>query len=140
MANEILQKSRATITAQAAGLLTADEDPNSNAYTGGATTVLNNTYVGNCKGADNVRLELDVTIAPTVSTPVRIWWRGSENNSDWTKWKYSHTITEAVVNEVDRYDGGLFALSYQYNELKIVALDYGFTAALYATPKVREVQ
>jgi len=143
MANEILLKSRTTITAQASGALTAGEDPNSGTYTGGAATVIDNTYdagTENSLGADYLQLELDVTTAPTTAGGAEVWYRGSEDGTNYTKWKYSHTVGDDIATTADRYDAGLFFLSYQYTELKVKAVDYGYTATLYATPKLHEAQ
>lgn len=143
MSNEILQKSRTRITAQASGALTADYDPSSGSYTGGAATTLDNTYDGgseNCKGADVCQLELDVTVAPTTQGEAQIWWRGSEDGTNWTKWKFSHTVGDDIATSTDRYDAGVFALMYQHTQIKVMAIDYGFTSTLYATPKLPEVQ
>lgn len=144
MANEILQKSRTRITAQGnATVLTADEDPNSGSYTGDTPATLDNTYdagTENCKGADYLQLELDVTTAPSTAGTAQIWYRGSEDGANYTKWKYSHTVGDDITTSIDRYDGGLFALSYQYTQLAVVAINYGFNADLLATPKLRELQ
>jgi hypothetical protein len=144
MANEILLKSRSQFSAQASGALTAGEDPSSGSYTGGAATALDNTYDGgaeNCKGAHWVELELDVTSAPTTDAAAEIWWRGSNDNSTWTEWKYSHTVSSTIASAgADYYDAGMFFLRKQYTELKVKAIDYGFTSQLYATPKLPEAQ
>lgn len=145
MPSEALQKSRSRITAQAGGTaLTADEDPNSGSYTGGAATTIDNTYdagTENAKGADRLNLELDVTADPATAAVAEIWYRGSENNSDWTQWKRSHTVGDSILaSGTPWYDAGLFYLEYQYTQLKVVALNYAFTAVLYATPKLSEGQ
>ena len=142
--SEVRQKSRARITAQASGALTAGYDPTSGSYTGGAATAIDNTYDGgseNGLGAMFLNLELDVTTAPTTAATAEIWYRGSEDNSTWTKWKYSHTVGESIViTTATRYAAGLFELTYQYTELKAVAVSYGFTSTLLATPKLFESQ
>ena len=141
MANEILQKSRSRIIAQAASSLGADIDPNNPSYAGGSVTTLENTIGStNCNGADFVQIELDITAPPTAAAACEIWWRGSEDGSNWSKWKYSHTVGDTIETTADRYDGGIFMLSYQYTQLKMKAVDYGYTAVLYATPKLTEVQ
>lgn len=144
MANEILQKSRTRITAQGNGTaLTADEDLNSASYTGDTSATIDNTYDGgseNGQGADFLQLELDVTSAPSTAAGAQIWWRGSEDGTNYTQWKYSHTVGDDIALSAARYDGGLFSLSYQYTQLAVMAVDYAFTAALYATPKLSEVQ
>jgi len=143
--SEIRQKSRARITAQAGGTaLTAGVNPNGS-YTGGAATPIDNTYDGgseNALGAMFLNLELDVTAAPSIGeATAEIWYRGSEDNSTWSKWKYSHTIGEPIViTTATRYAAGLFELIYQYTELKVVAVGYAFTATLLATAKLYEAQ
>ena len=142
--SEILQKSRATITAQASGALAAGYDPNSGSYTGGAATVIDNTFDGgseNSKGSHFLNLELNVTTAPSTAATAEIWYRGSEDGTNYTKWKYSHTVGEPIViTTATRYSAGLFELTYQYTELKAVAVSYDFTSTLLATPKLYEGQ
>lgn len=144
MANEVLQKSRTRIEAQGnTTALTVDLDPTSGSYTGDTPATLDNTYDGgseNCKGADYLQLELDVTTPPTTEATAQIWYRGSEDGTNYTKWKYSHTVGDDIATTADRYDGGLFALRYQYTQLAVVAISYGFNADLLATPKLREIQ
>jgi len=144
MANEILQKSRTTITAQASGALTAGFDPSSGSYTGGAATPIDNTYdagTENSKGSEWVNLQLNVTTAPATAATAQIWFRGSEDGTNYTKWKYSHTVGDSILATTGAlYDAGMFQLSYQYTELKVMAISYGFTADLKATPKLMELQ
>jgi len=144
MPNELLQKSRATITAQASGALAAGFDPISGSYTGGAATPIDNTYdagTENSKGAEWLNLQLNVTTAPATAATAQIWFRGSEDGTNYTKWKYSHTVGDSILAAtVALYDAGMFQLSYQYTELKVMAISYGFTADLKATPKLMELQ
>lgn len=144
MANEILQKSRATITAQASGALAAGFDPSSGSYTGGAATLIDNTYdagTENSKGSEWLNLQLNVTTAPATAATAQIWFRGSEDGTNFTRWKYSHTVGDSILAAtVSLYDAGMFQLSYQYTELKVMAVSYGFTADLRATPKLMELQ
>ena len=143
MANEILKKSRDQIIAQAGGTaLTAALDPNSGSYTGGAATTIDNTIgTTNGKGADHLQLRLDVTSAPAATTTAEIWYRGSEDGTTWTKWKFSHTVNESIIlTTATLYGAGLFALSFDYTQIKVVSVGSAFTATLYATPKLQEVQ
>ena len=145
MANEILQKSRSRITAQSASALTADEYPGDGSYsTTGNCATLDNTIDGgseNSQGADVVQLELDVTSAPGTAASAQIYWRGSEDGgTTWTKWKYSHTVGGDIATSADRYDAGIFVMTYQAVQLAVSAVDYDFTSVLYATPKLYEVQ
>lgn len=143
MANEILQKARTAITAQGNGTaLTADVDPNGS-YTGDTPVILDNTYDGgseNCKGADYLNLELNVTTAPSTAATAEIWFSESEDGTNFTKWRYSHSIGDDIATSVARYIGGLFFLKANYTKLAVVANSYAFNAALYATPKLVEVQ
>jgi len=144
MKNELLQKSRATITAQASGALAAGFDPSSGSYTGGAATPIDNTYdagTENSKGSEWVNLQLNVTTAPATAATAQIWFRGSEDGTNYTKWKYSHTVGDSILDAtIALYDAGMFQLSYQYTELKVMAVSYDFTADLRATPKLMELQ
>lgn len=145
MATEILQKSRATITAQSNGVaLTAAYDPNSGSYTGSTPAVIDNTYDGgseNSKGAEFLNLELNVTSAPSTATSAQIWFCTSENGTNYTRWQYAQTVPESILSTgAARYNVGLFVLTAQYTKLAVVAVSYAFTAALYATPKLMELQ
>jgi len=144
MANEILQKSRDTIPAQASGPLAAGIYPYDTVnYTGGAATVINNTLgTENSKGAEWLNLQLNVTIPhATLPATAQIWFRGSEDGVNYTRFKYSHTVGDSILAAtVALYDAGMFQLSYQYTELKVMAVSYGFTSTLLATPKLMELQ
>ena len=143
MANEVLQKARTVITAQSNGTaLTADIDPNG-AYTGDTPAVIDNTYDGgteNAKGAEYLNLELEVTTAPKAAATAEIWYSESEDGTNYTKWRYSHTVGDDIDTSADRYIGGVFFLNANYTKLAVVAKSYGFNANLYATPKLVEVQ
>jgi len=143
--SELRNKARDRITAQANGALTAPYDPTDTVnYTGGAATTIDNTYdVGteNSLGADYLVLELDVTTPPAAGTVAQIWWRGSnDDGTKWTKWKHSHTISESITTTADFYSAHSFMLKFNLTELKVVAVDSGFTSTLYATPKLIEAQ
>jgi len=145
MASEILLKSRAVVTAQAnTAALTAGYDPNSGSYTNlGAVIVLNNGYAAseNCKGAHFLSLELNVTAAPSTQATAEVWYSVSEDDTNYTYWKYSHTIGDPIlITTARRYDGGIFELSAKYTKLAVKSVSYAFTAALLATPKLYEAQ
>ena len=145
MANEALVKSRTRIEAQGnATALTATYDPNSGSYTGDTPAVLDNTYDGgseNCKGAEILNLELDVTTVPSADAVAQIWYSQSENGTNYSRWKYSHTVGEDILNAaVDLYDAGKFVLTAQYTKLAVMAVDYAFNADLLVTPKLMELQ
>lgn len=149
MANEILQKARERFAAQSSSALTSGEYPGDSVYddpsslTGNCTTV-DNTYDGgseNAKGADYLVLELDVTTAPSADATAKIYWRGRKIDGSWTKWKYSHTVNETILDDgADLYDAGTFVLVYDETQLAVAAVDDGFTSVLYATPKLYESQ
>lgn len=145
MANELLKKSRARITAQSSSALTAGQYPEDGSYTATSNcTSLDNTYdagTENCKGAHYLNLELDVTGAPTVAATANIYWRGSEDGgTTWTDWRYSHTVGKSIGTIADRYGAGVFVLEYDLTQLAVSAVSYGFTSVLYVTPKLIEVQ
>lgn len=141
MANEIRLKSRATLTAQASGAHTAGTVPTD--ATGGTSTTIDNTYDGgseNGLGSHYVNLDLDVTTAPATAATADIYYKGSEDGSTWTVWKYSHTVGASILTSAARYQAGIFELVYQYTQLKVMANSYGFTSTLLATPKLVELQ
>lgn len=145
MATEFRQKSRDRITAQSSSALIGDEYPEDGSYTATSNSAtLDNTYDGgseNCLGADYVNLELDVTAAPNTTSTAVIYWRGSEDGgTNWTDWRYSHTVGKAIKTSADRYSAGRFMLSYQYTQLAVASVGYNFTSTLYATPKLIEAQ
>ena len=145
MANELLKKSRARITAQSSSALTAGQYPEDGSYTATSNcTSLDNTYdagTENCKGAHYLNLELDITTAPATAATAAIYWRGSEDGgTTWTDWRYSHTVGKSIGTTADRYGAGVFVLEFDLTQLAVAAVSYGFTSVLYATPKLTEVQ
>lgn len=149
MANEILQKSRVTITAQDnSSSLDETYDPNSGSYTGGTPTVIDNTYDGgseNAKGAEILNLELLVTTGPTTDGGAEIWYSTSEDGTNYTRFKYSHTVGDDIIATTGgdgyRYIAGIFVLTAQYTKLAVNAVDYDIgDCTLYATPKLMEAQ
>lgn len=141
---EVRTKYLDTVTVQASGSLTADEDPTSGSYTGGATTVLNSTHeteTENACGAEGATLTLSVTAAPALDAKAEIWMRGSHDNISWTEWAQSHEVPADISNAgAASYDAGFLFLSYPYIELKIVAKTVGFTATLSAVPFLQEAE
>jgi len=142
MANEILLKSRTRIEAQGnATALTATFDPNSGSYTGDTPAVLSNVYAANCSGADWLQLELDVTTHAGGDTTAEIWYSISEDGTNYTKWKYSHTVGDTILSAITpRLDAGIFYLSALYVKLAVVAVTVAFNADLLVTPKLHEAQ
>ena len=145
MANEILLKSRTRIEAQGdSAALTAGEDPNSGSYTGDTPAVLDNRIAassGEPKGAEYLQLELNVTTHAGGDATAEIWDSISEDGTNYTKWRYSHTVGETILSAATpRCDAGLYVLTAQYTKLAVVAKAVGFNADLLATPKLMEVQ
>ena len=145
MATEFRQKSRTRFTAQSSSALTAGQYPGDGSYSATTNcTTLDNTYDGgseNCLGADYVNLELDVTSAPTTAATAEVYWRGSEDGgTNWTDWRYSHTVGTNIKITADRYSAGMFMLKYQVTQLAVASVGYDFTSTLYATPKLIEAQ
>ena len=146
MANEILQKARSTITAQD-NTASLDEtyDPNSASYTGGTPAVIDNTYDGgseNAKGADYVNLMLHIIDAPATAGGAQIWYSESEDGTNYTLYKYSHTVGDAIgTTDGIYYDAGVFFLKAQFTKLAVNAVSYDIVdCTLFATPKLSEVQ
>jgi len=146
MANEILVKSRAAITAQDnSSSLDASYDPNDGSYTGGTPTVIDNTYDGgseNAQGADYLNLILFVDDAPATEGGAQIWYSESEDGTNYTRYRYSHTVGDAISTTDDYYyDAGIFVLTAQYTKLAVNAVDYDIVdCTLMAYPKLLEVQ
>lgn len=153
MANEILQKARTRITAQtnysgtafkAGGYPTNTTWNTSGAYYGGTPAIIDNRISGgsdNGKGANYLTLELDVTTAPASVATAEIWYCISEDGTNYTRWKYSHTVGDTIQTSAARYAAGLFELTAQYTKLAVVAISFDITAAtLYATPHLVEMQ
>ena len=149
MANEILLKSRAVITAQD-NTANLDEtfDPNHASYTGGTPTVIDNTYdagTENAKGADYVNLILLVTTGPATLAGAEIWYSESEDGTNYTQYKYSHTVGDDIIittaGDLLRYDAGMFVLKAQYTKLVVNAALYDIPdCTLFAYPKLYEAQ
>ena len=145
MANEILKKARTAITAQTnSSALDTDYNPNSGSYTGGTPTVIDNTYDGgseNAKGADYLKLYLNVTDAPATAGSAQIWAAESEDGTNYTIYKYSHTIGDAIGTTAALYDAGEFVLSSNYVKLAVHAVSYDIDACtLIAVPMLYEAQ
>lgn len=145
MANEVLQKARSRVAVQTSSALTANEYPGDGSYTLTTNCVsIDNASGENGDGCDYLVLELDLTNAsyPTTAATAAIYWRGTnDGGTTWTKWKYSHSVGDSLIaSTADRYDAGMFSMTYTEVELAVSAIGYGFTSALYATPKLMEIQ
>jgi len=158
MTSEILLKSRASITCQVknasygfqAGEVPTDATWNTNdtVYCGDTPTVIDNRISGgsdNGKGADYVNLILLVTTGPATLATVQIWYAESEDGTNYTQYKYSHTVGDSIVISTAgngfRYDAGVFVLTAQYTKLVLAAVGYDIPdMTLYAFPKLYEAQ
>ena len=145
MSAELRQKSRPRITAQSSSALVAGQYPEDGSYsTTSNCETLDNTYeegTENCRGADYVNLELDVTTAPSTAATADIYWRGSEDGgTTWTDWRYSHTVGKAIKTSADRYSASIIPLRYDFTQIAVAAVGYNFQSTLYATPKLIEAQ
>ena len=144
MANEIRVKARSTITAQTnSSALDTDYDPTSASYTGGTPTVIDNTYdagTENALGAHYLTLELNVTDAPATAGTAEVWYSTSEDGTNYTLPKYSHTVGNDIgTTDNVYYDAGLFELTSQFTKLYVHAQGYDIDACtLLATPKLVE--
>ena len=144
MANEVLIKSRAAITAQDnTASLDEDYDPNHASYTGQAPTVIDNTIgATNGNGADYLNLILFVDDAQATAGGAEIWYSESEDGTNYTQYRYSHTVGETLSTTDDLYyDAGIFVLKAQYTKLAVNAVSYDIPdCTLFAYPKVAEIQ
>lgn len=157
MATEILLKSRASITCQTrngSDPFKANEYPSdttwntSGNYYGGTPLAIDNTYDGgseNGKGAEYVNLILLVTTGPATAATAQVWYSESEDNTNYTVYKYSHTIGDTIAittaGDGKYYDAGMFVLKAQYTKLALAAISYDIpNMTLYAYPKVVEAQ
>lgn len=145
MANEVWLKSLSTITAQ--DNVTPDDldttnDPNSGSYGGATPTIIRNDSGQNAAGADLLNLQLFVDDAPVTAGSAEIWYSESEDGTNYTWYKYSHTVGDEISTTDDIwYDAGMFCLKAKYTKLVVVAADYAIVdCTLYATPKLPEVQ
>ena len=146
MANEVLLKSRAAITAQDnPNPLDTDYNPLHASYAGGESAVIDNTYDGgseNAKGADYLNLILFVDDAQATAGTAEIWYAESEEGTNYTRYRYSHTVGETLSTTDDLYyDAGIFVLKAQYTKLAVNAVSYDIPdCTLFAYPKVAEIQ
>ena len=139
MANKVYIESTSQETAQASEAISADS-----LASDGNVTTLDRTHDGgseNMIGCSDVTLLLDVTAEPSTDATAEVWYRISQDGTDWSDWRYSHTVGATIASAAaDLYDAGLFELVAPYCELKIKAIDYGFTCTLYAQGNRPEIQ
>ncbi len=157
MTTEILLKNRTVVTAQQnyqtgpvawkAGEYPTDATWNtSGAYYGADPTVIDNTFDGgseNAKGAHFLKLILAVTTgAATTGASAQIWYSESYDGTNYTKYKYSHTVGE-LITDADGvyYDAGIFQLTAPYTKLVVAAITYDIDDGdLLAIPMLYEGQ
>ncbi len=137
MANEVLKKLRTAFVAQASAAITA------NTFSGGTETPLDNTYDGgseNCKGADQARISINITAAPSSAAVAEVWTtKYDDENSQYEQYEYALSV-EIPVTVTGSYSLGFLVLDSTLTKAKIKAIDYGFTAELIATPILPELQ
>ena len=137
MPNEVLKKLRAAFVAQASAAITA------NAFSGGAETPLDNTFDGgteNCKGADQARMSINVTAAPSSQAVAEIWTaKYDDENAQYEQYEYALSVI-IPVTVTGSYSAGFIVLDSSLTKAKIKAIDYGFTAELITTPILPEIQ
>ena len=153
--SEVLIKSRAVITCQAknatyafqAGEFPTDATWNTNdtVYCGGTPTIIDNTYndgTENGKGADYLNLHLLVADAPATAATVQVWYSESEDGTNYTQYKYSHTVGDTIgTTDGFRYDAGMFVLKAQYTKLVLAAVGYDIPdMTLLGYPKLNTIQ
>jgi len=150
MVAEIRKKFRANIAVQSAKTLTSGATPLTTAATG--TTLVDLTYDSgseNGLGAEGLSLTYTCTAQPaTTGATGQIWYRESmsSDQSDVTRWRYSHTIGENILTSTESgtteviYDAGIFIPGKPFVELAMAAVSYGFSGHLDATPFIYEAQ
>jgi len=71
-----------------------------------------------------------------------IWYSESEDGTNYTRYRYSHTVGETLSTTDDLYyDAGIFVLKAQYTKLAVNAVDYDIPdCTLMAYPKLPELQ
>jgi len=137
MANEVRKKLRTAFVAQASAAITAD------AFSSGSETPLDNTYDGgseNCLGADQARMSINITAAPSSEAVAEIWTaKYDDENSQYEQYEYALSAV-IPVTVTGSYSAGFIVLDSSLTKAKIKAIDYGFTAELIATPILPEIQ
>jgi len=134
MANEIWKKALSTITAQASAAITAD------ALSGGSTTTINRAGSGgNAEGAFEADIYVNVTSGPSGGdATAEIWMEASDDNSTFCEDEYCLSV-KIPSSQTGRFHAGVVELP-KYCNLKIKAVDYGFTASMLAVPQLPEAQ
>ena len=101
-----------------------------------------NTYDGgseNCKGADQARMTVNVTAAPSSEAIAEIWTaKYDDENTQYEEYEYALSVT--IPTSTGSYSAGTIVLDSSLTKAKIKAIDYGFTAELIATPILPEIQ
>lgn len=131
MANEIRVKRLSEITAQAAAAISA------NALSGGTQTAITPS---NAPGATAFDLYVNVTAAPSTAATCEIWREASRDGTTWTAIELVLSVPQTIATSAALYYAGRMYDIQAYERLKLKAISYGFTAALYAVPVLPEVQ
>lgn len=131
MANEIRVKRLSEITAQASAAITA------NAFSGGSQTAVTQT---NAPGAQALDLYMDVTSAPSTAAEAEIWREASREGTTYTAAELVLKVPNSITTSAALYYAGRMWDLQAYEKLKVKAINYGFTAVLYAVPVLPEVQ
>jgi hypothetical protein len=132
MANEIRVKRLTEITVQASAAITA------NAFSGGAQTAVTPS---NAAGASALDVYLSVTTPPSTAAGAEVWREASREGTTYSTAEFglSSPVTIATGAGALYYMGRLWDIQ-AYEKLKTKAINYGFTAVLYAVPILPEVQ
>lgn len=131
MANEIRVKRLSEITAQASAAITA------NTFSGGTQTAITPS---NAAGAAALDIYLNVTSAPSTAAEAEIWREASREGTTYSKEEFALKVPQAIATSAALYYVGRLYDIQAYEKLKTKAINYGFTAALYAVPILPEVQ
>jgi len=129
--HEIRKKLRTAFIAQASAAITAG------AFSAGAETPLDNTYddgTENCRGADQVRMSVNVTAAPATASNAEIWTaKYDDENTKYEAYEYALSV-DIPITDTDSRSAGFIVLDSGLTKAKIKAIGYAFTAELIATP------
>lgn len=131
MPNEIRVKRLSEVTAQASAAITA------NTFSGGAQTAVTQT---NAPGAAALDVYLNVTAAPSTAAEAEIWREASREGTTYSKEEFAMRVPQAIATSAALYYVGRLYDIQAYEKLKTKAINYGFTAVLYAVPVLPEIQ
>ena len=134
MANEIRNKYRSSVTAQASAAISAD------AYSTGTQDVIDvSASSGDYVGCQALDCYINVTSAPSTAATCELYMEASyDGGSNYADEEYC--LSCEVPTSTGRYHLGLLTGLPGTCKLKIKAIDYGFTASLEVVPILFEVQ